>query len=148
MKKTPKRTITRHSTGDAAFREREEQARYHADHLLDIWFDPEICPEARSVVRQRRSDYKGWDEETGGPDHFIEQLQTSVYEVHYYADRLLGALVLPAGYCTDMTGAIAFFKRIDPRVRQVQVFEERRLDIVYDFTDAEGWVAKMPRSAR
>lgn len=64
MPKKPKRKW-RHdgpSTGDAARKEREDQARYHATHLLPIWFHPEICPEQKPTVPQRRSDYQGFDE--------------------------------------------------------------------------------------
>ena len=51
-----------------------------------------------------------------------EGLQCDVIQLRYDFERARGCLILPRDNCVDMTGAIALFKRIDPRVTQIETF--------------------------
>jgi hypothetical protein len=80
-------------------------------------------------------------------EKYIPQLQTAVHSIAYDFDLRVGVIEMPAHYCCDMSGAIAYFKKIDPDVRQVQTYEARVADIVYTLTDEGEWLARMPLGA-
>jgi hypothetical protein len=51
---------------------------------------------------------------------FLPGLVTSVHQIVYDFEQRVGVVYMPPSCCTDMDGAIQFFKRIDPKVRQIQ----------------------------
>jgi hypothetical protein len=75
---------------------------------------------------------------------FLPKLVTSVNRIEYDFDEKVGAVYMPESYCTDMHGAIEFFKKIDSRVRQVQTFSGDVADIVYWLDDEKKWNANFP----
>ena len=54
-----------------------------------------------------------------------------VLRLTYDVPTRTGTLWLPETHCTDMTGAINFFKKIDPKVQVVEVFSGTDHDITY-----------------
>jgi hypothetical protein len=59
------------------------------------------------------------------------ELMTPVRRMTYEFEQRLGVLYLPPYCCTDMAGAIALFRRLDPEVQQVQTFAGSERDTVY-----------------
>ena len=79
---------------------------------------------------------------------FSAELMCRVRELRYDFERRRGYMRLPWGNCTDMSGAIALFKRIDPRVREIDTFEEDEegnplADTRYRL-ETSGWQAYLP----
>lgn len=52
-----------------------------------------------------------------------------------------GRITLAGLGCTDMTGAIRFFRRIDPGVQVINTFNDDGPDTVYSRTENGDWVA-------
>lgn len=53
---------------------------------------------------------------------YSEELQCDVIELRYDFEYARGCLILPPDTCVDMSGAIALFERVDPRVLQIETF--------------------------
>jgi len=68
-------------------------------------------------------------------------LMTTVRRMSYDFERRVGALYLPEGVCTDMGGAIQFFKRIDPEVEQIQTYAGPERDTISTRTGKQ-WEAR------
>lgn len=68
-------------------------------------------------------------------------LMTTIRRMSYDFERRLGVLYLPEGVCTDMTGAIRFFTRIDPEVQQIQTYAGPERDTIYTRTGKQ-WEAR------
>lgn len=51
-------------------------------------------------------------------------------------------LMLAAGSCTDMAGAISLARDIDPRVRSVVTFSGAEMDVAYLLTPGGNWEAR------
>lgn len=73
-------------------------------------------------------------------NEYNSQLQCQPLSMAYDFGERLGMLVIAEGECTDMTGCIAFFERIDPNVRQIQTVAGDEFDTVYTRTPG-GWEA-------
>lgn len=66
------------------------------------------------------------------PEHLFDPLmQCFVESVHYDFDTRIGTAVLRDGGCTDMSGTIKTFIRLNPKVQQIRVYTDDGLDIVY-----------------
>jgi hypothetical protein len=76
-----------------------------------------------------------------------DELMTSVNQVLYDFEQGLGVVYLPDRCCTDMSGAIRFFTRIDPKVRLIRTMVDETEDIVYMRTGS-GWEARWPKGHR
>ena len=64
-------------------------------------------------------------------------MQTSVISVTYEWGCGIGVLYQSAGCCTDMSGCIAFFERIDPNVQTIVTVAGLLFDAVYVKRDGE-----------
>jgi len=53
-----------------------------------------------------------------------------------------GTLSMPDGCCSDMAGAIALFRRIDPKVRRIVTLSGEERDTVYYRSKGE-WEARL-----
>jgi hypothetical protein len=62
---------------------------------------------------------------------FHRKMQCFVESIKYDFESRLGTVFVHEDGCTDMSGAIATFKRIDPKVEMVVVYSGDDLDIVY-----------------
>ena len=67
------------------------------------------------------------------------ELMCEVVEIRYGVAERIGIAILKDGHCTDMCGAIRFFQRIDPEVRQVQTFGGKKPDMVYSRIGDAHW---------
>jgi hypothetical protein len=74
----------------------------------------------------------------GGPNEpaadcapFHPGLVTTVTAITYDFCARRGVIWLPPDCCTDMTGAIALMRTLDPRVREIQTMVGPIPDIVY-----------------
>jgi hypothetical protein len=68
-----------------------------------------------------------------------EELRCCVVEVRYGFPQKIGIAILKDGHCTDMCGAILFFQRIDPSVRQVQTYGGSKGDTIYTRVGNAKW---------
>lgn len=64
-------------------------------------------------------------------------VQCDVRRLVYDFELLVGALYLPRGDCTDMSGCIRMFEAIDSRVCQIQTYSGEARDTIYDRTSGE-----------
>lgn len=71
-----------------------------------------------------------------------EDLKTSVTKLAYDFAARTGTLSLPPLCCTDMTGAIALFQRIDPQVEQIETFAGGQRDTTYALVFGQ-WQARL-----
>jgi hypothetical protein len=69
---------------------------------------------------------------------FLAEMQAIVESIQYDFRRRVGVVDVAAGGCTDMSGAIAFFTRIDPAVRRIETLSDYVPDTVYVRTDDTG----------
>ena len=77
---------------------------------------------------------------------WVRALQTSVLSLAYDFRSRTGTLYMPPDCCTDMSGAIALFKRIDPRVLRVVTMAGEREDTKYERSSMKThWVAVRER---
>lgn len=72
---------------------------------------------------------------------FNEQLQCFVYKLEYNFKLKLGILIMANGSCCDMTECINLFKKIDPKVIQIQTFAGNKRDTTYSLHVNNEWVA-------
>lgn len=71
---------------------------------------------------------------------FHTELQCFVESIEYDFELRLGSVHIDAGGCTDMSGAITLFERIDPTVIRIETFSDDKQDTVYVRRES-GWVA-------
>jgi len=84
------------------------------------------------------------------------EMQCRVVALRYDPDSKIGIALLPRGNCVDMTGAIRYFQRIDPHVKQIQTFAGSNPDTIYTRVGDEhwqtgiagSWVAGFPAAGR
>ena len=74
-------------------------------------------------------------------------LQTFVQSLTYDFDAHVGRLALPPDCCTDMSGAIQLFARLDADVQRIEVFAGGMPDITYQRT-GQDWHALNRRGAQ
>jgi len=75
----------------------------------------------------------------------INRLMNLQFEsIHYDVLSRIGILNLPEGQCTDMSGAIKFFKNIDSKVRFIFTFSGEKIDTAYGQINKEwhAWKAQ------
>ena len=70
-------------------------------------------------------------------------LQTAVDSLAYDFNAATGRLYMPDGVCTDMSGCIALFTAIDPKVRHIVTFAGGKQDTTYH-RDGAHWEARKP----
>lgn len=73
-----------------------------------------------------------------------EDLKCSVLGIDYSFVSKVGVLILPPLCCTDMTGAIEFFRAIDKDVTLIRTIAGDEPDVVYVRKSHGRWVAKDP----
>ncbi len=76
---------------------------------------------------------------TAAPVH--RGMMTRVQAIAYDFRTRVGKVYMPKGCCTDMSGAIAVFKQIDPKVTKIETIAGDVLDTVYRRTEKK-WTAK------
>jgi hypothetical protein len=69
-------------------------------------------------------------------------LEAMVYDFVCHA----GVAHFPDGKCCDMSGCIAFFEKIDPKVVTIQTYSGAKPDVLYR-KRAEGWTAHLVATA-
>jgi hypothetical protein len=72
---------------------------------------------------------------------FHRDLQCFVAEIRYDFILKYGTVVIDDHGCTDMSGCIAFFERIDPAVRFIQTHSGGRPDTAYKRNAVDQWEA-------
>jgi hypothetical protein len=72
---------------------------------------------------------------------FREDVQCFVRTLEYDFKSKSGVLRLEDGSCTDMSGCIGLFKKIDPEVVKILTVAGHRKDTAYIRTD-DGWQAR------
>lgn len=75
---------------------------------------------------------------------FHPQLLCGVDRVEYDFRAGKGTLYLPAGDCCDMSGCIAFFEAIDPKVQAIDTFSGGKRDTGYRRHGSD-WSAALPQ---
>jgi hypothetical protein len=76
-------------------------------------------------------------------------LQCSLKRLEYNPETRIGMLWLGDGECTDMSGAIAVFQRIDPEVQTIVTWSGCKQDTAYHRTVAGAWRAvRIPPATR
>jgi hypothetical protein len=60
-----------------------------------------------------------------------EELVCTARQLIYDVEEQRGFIYVAAGFCTDMSGAIWLFKRVDPHVREVIVVAGGEVDTIY-----------------
>lgn len=78
---------------------------------------------------------------------FREDVQCFVRHLSYDFKAKAGILYLEDGSCTDMSGCIGLFKKIDPNVSTILTIAGRRKDTAYVLAD-DGWQARESISQR
>lgn len=78
---------------------------------------------------------------------FRDDVSCFVRNLTYDFKAKSGVLYLEDGSCTDMSGCIDLFKRIDPNVSTILTIAGRRKDTAYVLTDG-GWSARESPTAR
>ena len=78
------------------------------------------------------------------PDVFWPELQTPLVRLTYDVRTRTGVLYLPPISCTDTTGAIERFTRLDPYVRCIRTVAGDEEDTRYDRLPSGQWVATLP----
>jgi len=82
------------------------------------------------------------DRSTGENDMiFRDDVQCFVKTLNYDFKTRVGQLFLEDRSCTDMSGCIGLFKKIDPDVRAIQTIAGKRRDTYYAIIDGE-WQAR------
>jgi hypothetical protein len=76
-------------------------------------------------------------------DVFDERLMCHVVSLAYDFRSHTGKVYLADGECCDMSGCVALFERIDPKVTAVETFSGDRADTVYRKAGKE-WNAITP----
>jgi len=71
---------------------------------------------------------------------FRDDVQCFVQKLTYDFKTRIGVLVLEDNSCTDMSGCIQLFKKIDPSVEAIQTIAGNRKDTTYRLVD-EKWQA-------
>jgi hypothetical protein len=79
-------------------------------------------------------------------EYYIEELKAAVKSISYDFDTKIGNLYMPDMCCTDMSGCIAFFQRIDPRVESIYTFSNGVRDTSYHLRGGE-WRANTAHQA-
>jgi hypothetical protein len=69
---------------------------------------------------------------------YRQDVQCVVEKLEYDFDAKIGVLQLGEHDCTDMSGCIALFKKIDPDVVEIRTFAAKRKDTSYHF-DGQQW---------
>jgi hypothetical protein len=59
------------------------------------------------------------------------ELVCAARQLIYDVEERRGFIYVAAGFCTDMSGAIWLFKRVDPHVREVIVVAGGEVDTIY-----------------
>ena len=62
---------------------------------------------------------------------YRRDLGTNVIKLEYDFANRVGTLYMPELCCTDMTGTIALFKRIDPEVEEIHTISGEKPDVIY-----------------
>ena len=75
---------------------------------------------------------------------FHNELQCYVRSVSYDFNEKRGVAYLDEGSCTDMSGCIAFFERIDPEVLNIMTVADKKDDTLYTRRNGE-WTALFRR---
>ena len=70
---------------------------------------------------------------------FVEGLGTCIWSLSYDARTRTGTIEMPEGYCTDMSGAIGMFTRIDPTVVRVITRAGGQVDTTYERQGPTTW---------
>lgn len=69
------------------------------------------------------------------------EMQTTVLSTSYDREKKTGVVRMQPRACTDMSGAIRYFLRIDPDVRIIRTIAGDELDTVYVRRGARTWTA-------
>lgn len=73
---------------------------------------------------------------------YHDLMQCYVRSIHYNFERKRGQVVMGNEGCTDMSGCIAFFEQIDPKVQRIETgYGNDQLDTVYR-KRGNDWVAE------
>jgi hypothetical protein len=72
---------------------------------------------------------------------FVQGLGTCIWSLSYDARTRTGTIEMPEGYCTDMSGAVTVFTRIDPAVVQVITKAGGVVDTTYQRVKDNTWTA-------
>lgn len=70
-----------------------------------------------------------------------EDLRTAVRWLSYDFETKTGLLFMPPACCTDMSGCIKLFEKIDPAVVRIQTIAGTEADTRYDRIQGE-WIAR------
>lgn len=73
------------------------------------------------------------------------ELQCFVSRIGYNFSVHVGQVLMTDGGCTDMSGCIEFFKRIDPEVKTIRTYSDSEPDTVYFVRNGE-WHAVQGRA--
>lgn len=75
---------------------------------------------------------------------FHPQFKTRVSRIEYDFSERTGHVVMDAGCCTDMSGTIEFFQKIDPKVKFIVTWAEHVADTTYRKRGAKwtAWLGK------
>ena len=63
--------------------------------------------------------------------YYNPELMSYVKRIEYDYALQCGNVFMPDGTCTDMTGAITLFTRLDPNVKRIDTFADGVLDTRY-----------------
>lgn len=74
-------------------------------------------------------------------DNYSMELDCYVVSLEYSFQTRTGTLVMKEGSCTNMTGCIALFRRIDPDVRAIATQSGADIDTSYHRDNDGRWVA-------
>ena len=72
---------------------------------------------------------------------FVQGLGTCIWSLSYDARTRTGTSEMPEGYCTDMSGAVTLFTRIDPAVVRVITKAGGTVDTIYERVKGTTWTA-------
>jgi hypothetical protein len=78
---------------------------------------------------------------------FLDEVQCFVRTLEYDFRSKAGVLTLENGSCTDMSGCIGLFKKIDPGVVRILTIAGGRRDTGYVLVDGK-WEARVNQEVR
>lgn len=70
-----------------------------------------------------------------------DELMAEALTTEYHHGTRVGRVLLAGLGCTDMTGAIRYFRRIDPGVRQIETSNSDGADTIYLRMENGDWIA-------
>jgi hypothetical protein len=121
----------------------KQSERDRQNGIVRDWIGRAITP--FELVELEAQAQATWQSPPGADEgHYVAELWTRVLRVECDYVRHIGRLYLPPTCCTDISGAISFFRRLDPDVQRIHTFSGGEPDTSYEHVGGKEWSAHAP----